>query len=78
MSPARVRLALPTALPLVRAVDHGDPVRIDADTIGASGDRWVEPFLQANGPLLKRMEVTAQVGTRHGIHVALQPGRLDG
>ncbi|MCB1739308.1 MAG: hypothetical protein KDK91_02985 [Gammaproteobacteria bacterium] len=67
-------MALPRGRPLVKAVDHGPAVRFDPATIGASGDRWVEPFLAANDAHLRRLGVTTNVATRNGLSLWLLPG----
>ena len=55
----RLDLSLPPARPLIKTRDHGEPVRLDARTVGAAGDRWIEPFLAANASALKRLDVRA-------------------
>lgn len=67
-------LELPSARPLIQARDHGEPVRVEAGDVGASGDRWVEPFLEANGAHLRRLGITTSVETRGGVAVRLTPG----
>jgi hypothetical protein len=42
--------------------------------LSASGDRWVEPFLEANRIHLKRLGVVADVQTRGGVALRLTPG----
>jgi hypothetical protein len=66
-------LDLPSGRPLIQAVDHGPGVRLDAAAVGAAGDRWVEPFLEANGAHLKRLGVSTIVETRGGLAVRLTP-----
>lgn len=70
----RALLELPSGRPLVQAVDHGPEVRVDGAQLGVGGDRWVEPFLEANGAHLARLGVTARVETRGGVGVRLAPG----
>lgn len=67
-------LEIPRGRPLIRAVDHGPAVRLDATSIGAAGDRWIEPFLEVNGAHLRRLGVRAEVEARHGIALRLSPG----
>jgi hypothetical protein len=67
-------LELPSGRPLVHAVDHGPGIRVDATTVGAAGERWVDPFLEANRAHLARLGVTATVVTRGGLAVRLTPG----
>lgn len=71
---SRGLLELPSGRPLVRGVDHGSPVRLDAGVLGASGDRWIEPFLQANAAHLRRLGVSTAVDVRGGLHLRLTPG----
>jgi len=71
---SRGLLELPAGRPLIQAVDHGPGVRLDAAGLGATGDRWVEPFLAANGAHLRRLGVVANVETRGGIALRLTPG----
>lgn len=47
-SRAALMAAVSSSRPLLKAHDHGEPVSIHAQDVGASGDRWVEPFLAAN------------------------------
>ena len=70
---SRGLLELPSGRPLIQAVDHGPGVRLDAAAVGAAGDRWVEPFLEANGAHLKRLGVSTSVETRGGLSVRLTP-----
>ncbi|MEZ4234550.1 MAG: hypothetical protein R3B89_35595 [Polyangiaceae bacterium] len=37
-------MEVPSGRPLIEAVDHGPSVRVEAADVGATGDRWVEPF----------------------------------
>lgn len=71
---SRGLLEIPTGRPLIQAVDHGPGVRLDAAMLGASGERWVEPFLEANHGHLRRLGVSANVETRGGIALRLTPG----
>ena len=71
---ARAILELPAARPLVRAIDHGPAVRLEAAKLGISGDRWVEPFLEANRAHLARLAVVPTIETRNGIALLLTPG----
>jgi hypothetical protein len=67
-------LEIPTARPLLQTVDHGPDVRLGAAMMGASGDRWVEPFLEANHEHLQRLGVVASVEARGGVALRLTPG----
>lgn len=71
---ARGLLDIPRGRPLIQAVDHGPSVRVESGDVGASGDRWLEPFFEANGANLRRLGVTASVETRAGLAVRLTPG----
>jgi hypothetical protein len=69
--------AAPTAKPLLHTEDEGRPVRIDARTVGAQGDRWIDPFLAANEPALQRLDLSPQVHSAGGLHLELRPsGRI--
>jgi hypothetical protein len=70
----RSLLEVPRARPLLRALDHGPDIRVDADTLGVTGDRWVEPFLHANASSLARLDLKASVELRGGVGVRLTPG----
>ena len=67
-------LSTPSARPLIRAVDHGPGVRLDAADVGASGDRWIEAFTDANRTHLARLGVSVSVETRGGLGLRLTPG----
>lgn len=71
---SRGLLEIPSGRPLIQAVDHGPAVRLDANTLDASGDRWFEPFLEANGAHLRRLGVSAAVEARDGLALRLTPG----
>lgn len=61
--------------PLLRTTDHGTPISISAKDVGAvEGDRWIEPFLEANRGGLERLELKPHVQLDRGIHVQLSPG----
>ncbi|HUP21714.1 MAG TPA: hypothetical protein VNB06_02090 [Thermoanaerobaculia bacterium] len=47
---------------------------MSARLLGASGDRWIEPFLEANRAQLTRLGILAAVETRSGIGLRLTPG----
>lgn len=74
----RALLELPPARPLLHAVDHGDDVRLTGDLLGVAGDRWVQPFLDANHTHLKRLDIRATVDVRSGVSLRLTPGRRIG
>jgi hypothetical protein len=68
------RIVLPPARPLVKGEDHGAPIRVSAATVGASGERWIDPFLTANAAALRRLAITPEVSTVGGAHLRLHPG----
>lgn len=75
---ARSRAALMAAVsssrPLLKAHDHGEPVSIHAHDVGASGDRWVEPFLAANMAGLRRLGLHHEIRVDPVLRVMLKPG----
>lgn len=71
---ARALMQIPSGRPLIQAVDHGPGIRLNANDIGASGDRWIEPFLEANRAHLSRLRVSYSVESRNGIGLRLTPG----
>ena len=64
----------PTARPLLKTTDHGYPLEVRAHAIGASGERWVEPFLQANASSMQRMSLQVDVCADSEVYVRLTPG----
>src|SRR5690606_2073450 len=48
--------------------------RLDGSVFKTSGERWIEPFLEANRSHLRRLEVTASLETRGGVALRLTPG----
>lgn len=62
------------APPLFRTTDHGPAVPLAAKDIGAGGDRWIDGFLAANRPLLRRLEVKAEISADRELQVRLRPG----
>lgn len=75
---ARSRGALATAVtssrPLLKAVDHGEPIAVEGRDVGAIGDRWIEPFLTANQAGLRRLELSHEVRVGPTPRVLLRPG----
>ncbi|MCA9535240.1 MAG: hypothetical protein KC593_16220 [Myxococcales bacterium] len=67
-------MEVPSGRPLIEAVDHGPSVRVEAADVGATGDRWVEPFLEANAAHLRRLGVATAIDVRKGVGVRLTPG----
>lgn len=59
---------------LLKTRDHGDPVAIYAKDIGATGDRWVEPFLAANQIGLRRLDLRPEIRVDPNLRVLLKPG----
>lgn len=74
----RSRAALMTAVsssrPLLKASDHGEPVFVTAPDVGATGDRWVEPFLAANVIGLKRLGLQHEIRVDPMPRIMLRPG----
>jgi McrBC 5-methylcytosine restriction system component len=62
------------SLPLLRGVDHGEPVVVPAAATGQTGDRWIGPFLEANAGQLARLGLRPEVRTRSGVDLVLHPG----
>src|SRR5579871_5151342 len=73
---ARALLELPAARPLIQAVDHDHEagVRVEASDVGANGDRWVEPFLEANRQNLARLAIQTSVEARDKVGLRLRTG----
>ncbi len=69
---------VPPVRHLVRCQDHGSPVPLHPETLGLSGDRWVEPFLDANRLHLARMGIRSEVQARQGVQILLHPGNRIG
>ena len=49
-------------------------MEVRAHAIGASGERWVEPFLQANAPSMQRLRLQVDVCADSEVYVRLTPG----
>lgn len=73
-SRAGLMSAVPSSRPLLKGRDHGKPVLIRARDVGATGDRWVEPFLAANTAGLRRLALRHEIRTHPELRVALKPG----
>ena len=68
---------VPAARPLLRTTDEGHPIRVTPAMAHAHGDRWIDPFLSANRPALRRLGLTPEVHSSGGLHVLLHPsGRI--
>lgn len=65
--------SLAASRPLITTTDHGDSAWVSAATLGLSGDRWVEPFLAANTPLLNRLAIKAGIDAHGELRVRLTP-----
>lgn len=76
----RIELARTAAKPLLRGVDHGEPIVVRAEHVGAprQNTRWVEPFLDANRDQLRRMDFRIDVAFAGELCVKLQPGNKIG
>lgn len=70
----RAATSRPVARPLLTGEDQGDPILVDAGTVGAAGDRWIEPFLRANESHLRRLDLKHDVDARDGLRIRLFPG----
>lgn len=70
--------AAPRLKPILESTDEGDPIKIRGSLIGASGDRWIDPFLAANDAALQRLGLSVEVRSAGGIHVQVRPSRKIG
>jgi hypothetical protein len=66
--------AVPSSRPLFKTTDHGEPVSIQPLELGLAGDRWIEPFLEANRPTLKRLDLRPDVRVDPLPRLLLHPG----
>lgn len=66
-----IQLASPRKL--LATEDHGEGVAVEARDIGATGEHWVEPFLEANRAALARLRITPSVEASRGLRVRLTP-----
>jgi hypothetical protein len=66
--------AISTTRPLLKGHDHGEPISVRARDIGATGERWVEPFLAANAAGLSRLVLRQEVRADPEVRVLLRPG----
>jgi hypothetical protein len=60
--------------PLLKGRDQGDPIVVRGPEVGAAGDRWIEPFLTANLPGLRRLELRPEVRADPEPRLLLVPG----
>jgi len=73
-SRAALMAAVSLSRPLLKAHDHGEPICIHAQDVGATGDRWVEPFLAANMAGLRRLCLNHEIRVDRVLRVLLRPG----
>lgn len=71
---AALLTASSSSRPLLKGHDHGDPFFVKAQDVGASGDRWVEPFLAANMIGLRRLDLRYEIRVDPMPRVMLTPG----
>lgn len=71
---ASLAAALPSARVLLKGCDHGEGVVVHGHELGAAGEHWVEPFLAANMPHLRRLDLTFEVRADPHLRVVLRPG----
>lgn len=65
---------LPRARPLLRARDYGESVTLDGRALGVQGDRWFEPFVDANRAMLASLDIRVQPELRGPLAVKLTTG----
>ncbi len=71
------RSLAPAARPLLETTDEGRAIRIDGSLFQTQGDRWIDPFLNANRAALQRLELNPEVHSDEGLHMLLRPsGRI--
>jgi hypothetical protein len=73
-SRAALMAAVSASRPLFKTHDHEEPLSIHAEDVGASGDRWVEPFVAANTAGLRRLGVHHEIRVDPVLRVILKPG----
>jgi hypothetical protein len=66
--------AISSTRPLLKGHDHGEPIAVRARDVGATGERWVEPFLAANAVGLARLDLRHEVRADPELRVLLRPG----
>jgi len=72
---AERREALVPVRPLFRGEDHGaTPIRIGRADLGFKDDRWLEPFLAANGETLRRLDIEPSVRVGPEARLELKTG----
>src|SRR5262245_12789037 len=61
--------------PLFRTVDHGAAITVRPHDVGAGkrSDRWVEPFIDANRPQLRRLALTPEIAFEGEVILRLHP-----
>lgn len=73
-SRAALMAAAPSTRPLLKTCDHGAPIVVRARHVGAIGDRWVKPFIEANAAGFRRLALRWEVLADQDVGVALAPG----
>ncbi len=63
-----------TAPPLLRGQDHGEPITVRAKSVGAEGDRWLEPFVAANAEGFQRLDLRYEIRISPAPHLLVKPG----
>ena len=70
--------AEPSSKVLLKTTDFGKPVTVNSRVLGFHGDRWVEPFLEANRFNLRRLDVKTEIRIDPIPRVDLYPGKKIG
>jgi hypothetical protein len=72
----QIELTRTTGRRLLRGVDHGPPIVVHPDDVGAGkrNDRWVEPFLEANRSAFRRLALDPEVAYEGEVVLRLHPG----
>lgn len=66
--------AVPSSRALFKTTDHGEPISIQPRDLGVAGDRWIEPFLVANRPTLRRLDLRPDIRVDPLPRLLLHPG----
>lgn len=72
----QIELARASGRALLRGIDHGPAIVLRPEHVGAGkrNDRWVEPFLEANRPQLRRLALATEVAYEGEVVLRLRPG----
>lgn len=70
--------ALPASPLLIEVEDHGRAAWVDAASVGASSDQWIDAFLAANRSQLNRLSITVVTEIRQRVGVKLVPAERIG